>query len=137
MLVLPSVGASVTKIVLNESATKAKLFFNDGSSTIIRTQNTPNVKSVVKKTVSPNGSTVIKKKIAVKKSITENSGIRAINKTNRINMESVSPEKMALRAPDVIERAKKRAAMLESQTMDASSIAAMSMSDGQDVSLTT
>ena len=51
-------------------------------------------------------------------------------------MEAVSPASMANRAPEVIERAKRRAEMLEQQTMDAGSIAAMAMQDGQEVNIT-
>lgn len=134
MLVLPSVGASVTRIVLNESATKAKLFFDDGSATIISTKNTPNTNAVKKTTITPNG-TVVKKKIV--KSTNGNSGIRAVTKKSYAQMmEATSPQAMANRAGDVIERAKRRAAMLESKTMDASQIAAVAMQDGQEVELT-
>ena len=131
MLILPSVGASVTKIVLNESATKAKLFFDDGSSTIIATKNTPNTNAVKKTTVLPNG-TVTKKKVVK----TSPSGIKAVKKTYAQVMESTSPQAMANRTPDVIERAKRRAAMLESSTMDAGQVAAMAMQDGQEVEMT-
>lgn len=134
MLVLPSVGASVTKIVLNESATKAKLFFDDGSATIISTKNTPNTNAVKKTTITPNG-TVVKKKIV--KSTNGNSGIKAVTKKSYAQMmEATSPQAMANRAGDVIERAKRRAAMLESKTMDASQIAAVAMQDGQEVEFT-
>ena len=134
MLVLPSVGASVTKIVLNESATKAKLYFDDGSATIISTKNTPNTNAVKKTTVTPNG-TVVKKKIV--KSTGGNAGIKAVaKKTYAQVMESTTPQAMASRAQDVIERAKKRAAMLESRTMDASAVAAMAMQEGQEVEMT-
>lgn len=134
MLVLPSVGASVTKIVLNESATKAKLFFDDGSATIISTKNTPNTNAVKKTTITPNG-TVVKKKIV--KSTNGNSGIKAVTKKSYAQMmEATSPQAMANRAGDVIERAKRRAAMLESKTMDASQIAAVAMQDGQEIEFT-
>jgi len=129
MLVLPSVGATVKKIVLNESATKAKLYFDDGSVTIISTKNTPTTSTVKKTTVTPNGKSV------VKKSVTEGAGFKPVSRRTNV-LESTTPQQMAERAPDVIERAKRRAEMLESQTMDASQIAAMSMQEGQEIEMT-
>ena len=137
MLVLPSVGASVKKIVLNESATKAKIYYDDGSTTIVSTKNTPTTQTVKKQTVTPHGVKVVKKNVVTK----ENVGFKAISTPNGkvkvpVNMESVQPSAMAQRAPDVIARAKKRAEMLESKTMDASAIAAEAMSEGQAVEMT-
>ena len=129
MLILPSVGSKVTKIMLNESATAAKITYDDGSTTIVRVKNTPNTSTVRKTTVTPSG--VVKKKI-VKKST---SGGTVINRSSMMNMESVSPNAMAQRVPSVIERAKRRAELLEQQTMDASAISATAMKDGQEISI--
>ena len=128
MLILPSVGSRVTKIVLNESATAAKITYDDGSTTVVRVKNTPNVSSVKKTTVTPSG--VVKKKVVKK---TTSGGGTVINRSSMMNMESVSPNAMAQRAPSVIERAKRRAELLEQQTMDAGSIAAMAMQEGQEI----
>ena len=127
MLILPSVGSRVTKIVLNESATAAKITYDDGSTTVVRVKNTPNTTAVKKTTVTPSG--VIKKKV-VKKST---SGGSVINRSSIMNMESVSPNAMANRVPGVIERAKRRAELLEQQTMDPSAVAAMAMQEGQEI----
>lgn len=139
MLVLPSVGASVRKIVLNESATKAKLYFDDGTSTIIHTTNTPTKKS--KSVVMRSPNTVVRKKTTVvKKQIPAVEGIRFKKITTHqgtMNVPMVSdPKVLEEKAQSVLARAKRRAEMLESQTMDASARMAMNAPDGQEVELT-
>ena len=132
MLVLPSVGAKVNRIILNESATKAKIFYDDGSTTIVSTKNSPTSSSVKKTIVSPGGNAV--KKTVIKKT---SGGGKVINRSaSLVKMEAVSPTSMAKRAPGVIERAKRRAELLEQQTMDSEMVAAMSMQDGQEVPIT-
>ncbi len=132
MLILPSVGAKVVKIVLNESATAAQITYDDGSKTVVRVKNTPSTSSVKKTTVTPHGG-VVKKKVVKKTS----GGGTVINRSSSVmNMESVSPNAMAQRVPGVIERAKRRAELLESQTMDSQMVAAMAMTDGQEVNVT-
>lgn len=128
MLILPSVGAKVVKIVLNESATAAQITYDDGSRTVVRVKNTPTTTAVKKTTVTPHGG-VVKKKV-VKKTA---GGGTVVNRSSIMNMESVSPNVMAQRVPGVIERAKRRAELLEQQTMDPSAIAAMAMQEGQEV----
>ena len=115
MLILPSVGATVKRIILNESATKAKIIYDDGSSTIVSTQNTPN-KQVVKKTIVTPNATVVKKKV-VKKVNTDSLGFKSV-KTNygELNIPSMStPEAMQQRTPAIIEKLKKRAELRESK----------------------
>lgn len=134
MLILPSVGASVTRIVLNESGSAAKLTFDDGTTTIIRTQNTPNKKSLSTIVKTPNS--VVKKKI-VKKVSTEGVQMKHIRTHQGPMTVPVmhNPQQLKEKALDVVERAKKRAAMLEQQTMDASAKMAMGMDDGQEISV--
>ena len=115
MLILPSVGATVKRIILNESATKAKIIYDDGSSTIVSTQNTPNKQVVKKTTVTPN-ATVVKKKV-VKKANTDSLGFKSV-KTNygELNIPSMStPEAMQQRTPAIIEKLKRRAELRESK----------------------
>lgn len=132
MLVLPSVGAKVNRIILNESATKAKIFYDDGSTTIVSTKNSPTSSSVKRTTVSPGGNAV--KKTVIKKT---SGGGKVVNRSaSVVRMEAVSPASMANRAPEVIERAKRRSEMLEAQTMDASAMAAMAMQEGQEIPIT-
>ena len=140
MLVLPSVGATVKKILLNESATKAKIFYDDGSTTIVSTNNTPTKSSVKKISVSPSGTTVVKKKI-VKKKLSESMGMPSfrtvkttlgnINVPTSTHIKSISDPDVA----NIVERAKRRAAMLESKTMDGSQKFAMNTQDGTKIDL--
>ena len=141
MLILPSVGATVSRIQLNESATKARITFSDGSSTIVTTTNTPTKKSVSKTTVSPNK--IVKKKIVVHKESTgmpqmyrqfktKDGQTIPVPSTDTRRMEVLEAKKL-----EVIARAKKRAEMLEAKTMDASAKMAAGMSDGEEIKLTT
>lgn len=125
MLILPSVGATVSRIQLNESATRARISFSDGSSTIVSTVNTPSKKSISKTTITPNG--VSKKKMVVRK---ESTGMPAMFKTVKtqqgiIQVPTAATQKrmeiLEAKKMEVIERAKKRAELLEAKTVDSTS----------------
>lgn len=139
MLILPSVGATVSRIQLNESATKARITFSDGSSTIVSTVNTPTKKAVSKTMVSPNK--VVKKKVVVHK---ESAGMPMYKQFKTrdgqiIPVPTMDQSKMQLieaKKIDVIARAKKRAEMLEAKTMDASAKMVADMKDGEEISMT-
>ena len=137
MLVLPSVGATVRKIVLNESATKAKLYFDDGTSTIIHTTNSPGIKKTAISAKNPSGKMVAKKKLVKKPGMTSVSTSSMI-KTHQGPMSFSmikNPEAMAKQAQNVIERAKKRAEILEAKTMDGSAKMAAMAQDGQEYTM--
>jgi len=136
MLVLPSVGCSVTKILLNESATKAKLFFDDGTTTIVSTQGTAPQKRVVTESAK---KPVAVRKVA-KKPLQEASGVRIIKTHNGpmavpTQMSEARKQQLEEQKMSVIERAKKRCAMLESQTITASERLGMEANEGDEVSM--
>ena len=134
MLVLPSVGATVQRIILNENASAAKLIFDDGSSAVIRTKNTPTTKKITSVSKIPNGKMLAKKKLVRKPGMTSVSTTSVI-KTHQGSMPFTAiknPEAMAKAAEGVIERAKKRAAVLEAKTMDSSARLGLTAQDGQE-----
>lgn len=136
MLILPSVGATVQRIVLNEDASAAKLLFSDGSTAVIRTKNTPTTKKTAIASKIPNGKLLAKKKLVKKPGMTSMSTTSVI-KTHQGSMPVSmikNPEAMAKAAGAVIERAKKRAEILESKTMDSSARLGLSAQDGQEYS---
>lgn len=136
MLVLPSVGATVQRIILNESATKAKIIYDDGSSTIVSTTNTPGHKAVKKVVKTPNSKTVVKK-VVHKESVgmpafkTVNTNLGAINVPNAASQQILESKRLS-----VIERAKKRAEMLGEQNMSASERIGLSAEEGSSIELT-
>lgn len=137
MLILPSVGATVRKIVLNDSATKAKIYFNEGTSIIINTTNVPGVKKASMEARIPSGKMVAKKKLVKKPGMTSVSTSSMI-KTHQGPMSFSmikNPEAMAKQAQNVIERAKKRAEILEAKTMDGSAKMAAMAQDGQEYTM--
>ena len=145
MLVLPSKGACVERIILNESCTKAKIIFDDGSSVITATRNaTPSGNKVITKKVTrtPTGVAVSKTIKKIKKhSISENrvpSNLLKVVKTKQGNIIVPNDQRLMQlheKAQQIAEKSKMRAELLEKSTMDDSAIMANSMTDGQEVSL--
>jgi hypothetical protein len=138
MLILPSVGATVQRIILNESATKAKIIYDDGSTTIVSTNNTPTKKVVKKVTKTPVGTT----KVVTKRSVaTEAKGMPAFKKVNTsagtINVLPNAASQAVLESKRIsaLERAKKRAEMLGEQNMSASERLGLSAEEGSAIEL--
>lgn len=130
MLILPSVGATVQRIILNESATKAKIIYDDGSSTIVSTTNMPNKKVVKKVVKTPTSKSVVKK--VVRKESTGMPAFKTVKTSGGVlNVPSAQSQQiMESKRIEALERAKKRAEMLGEQNMSASERLGLSAEEG-------
>ncbi len=117
MMILPSVGSTVTRVLLNKSATKAQVTFDDGCVCIIATETCTNngATPVLKKkkkvlhSESVKQDPVIKKKIAgMKKRVTE-SGMPA--------PMAHSKDQLEVARIKALQRAQNRAERLAEQAM--------------------
>jgi hypothetical protein len=134
MLILPSVGATVKKIILNESATKAKIIYDDGSSTIVSTVNTPVKKVVNKVTKTPSGVSVVKRKVVRSESV----GMPNMQQKSISNYPILTEKKLQQlesKRESVIEKAKKRAEMLGESTMTASERMGLNAEEGTSIDI--
>lgn len=130
MLILPSVGSKVTRIILNKNATKAKIYFSDGSTAIVCTSDTSSKESVsVTESVKPK-KTVKKKILEHKKPIVT---IKKVNTSSgMINVPEIKDKSLfESQRLAAIDRAKKKAEMLEEQNMSASERMGISAQEGE------
>jgi hypothetical protein len=136
MLVLPSVGATVKRIILNESATKAKIIYDDGSSTIVSTTNTPGHKTVKKVVKTPTSKTVVKKSVHIESASGMPMFKNIKTKHGSVCVPNIQSQQiMESKRLEVLSRAKKRAEMLGEKNMSPSERVGINAEEGSSIDI--